>query len=140
MTDLDMWAGIVGFVAPAAVAVIVRGAWPSWARALATLAVCVIGGAVTAALTGNLDGVAPARAVLIVLGAALAFYRLWWHPSKIAPAIEQATTPTPRGRVPRLSGRRLPAERGPSAAPLPPRSTTPPSPPPSPGNDWARYR
>lgn len=91
MTDLEMWSGIVGFAVPPLVAVFVQSSWPSWARALFAFAVCVLGGGVTAALTGYLQGVAPARAVLVVLFSALTFYRLFWHPSKIAPMIEKAT-------------------------------------------------
>lgn len=135
MTDLDMWSGIVGFVAPAVVAVIVRSAWPSWARALVTLAVCVAGGGITAALTGNLEGASPARAVLVVLFTALAFYRLWWHPSTIAPKIEAATSPEPAGLESHLHRHAFEGARPPgrvsSAAPLPPRGPTPPATPPT---------
>lgn len=91
MTDLDMWSGIVGFAVPPLVAVFVQSAWPSWARALFAFAVCLIGGGVTAALTGYLHGMSPARSALVVLFSALTFYRVFWHPSTIAPRIEAAT-------------------------------------------------
>lgn len=91
MTDLDMWSGIVGFAVPPLVAVFVQSAWPAWARAVFAFAVCVIGGGVTAALTGYLHGMSPARSALVVLFSALTFYRVFWHPSKIAPMIEQKT-------------------------------------------------
>ena len=91
MTDLDMWAGIVGFAVPPLVAVFVQSAWPAWARAVFAFVVCVAGGGVTAALTGYLHGMSPARSVLVVLFSALTFYRVFWHPSKIAPMIEKKT-------------------------------------------------
>jgi hypothetical protein len=91
MTDLDMWSGIVGFAVPPLVAVFVQSAWPAWARAVFAFAVCVAGGGVTAALTGYLHGMSPARSALVVLFSALTFYRVFWHPSTIAPKIEAAT-------------------------------------------------
>lgn len=91
MTDLDMWSGIAGFAVPPLVAVFVQSSWPSWARAAFAFAVCVAGGGVTAALTGYLEGVSPARAMLVTLFSALTFYRVFWHPSKIAPMIEKKT-------------------------------------------------
>lgn len=96
MTDLDMWAGIVGFAVPPLVAAFVQSSWPAWARALFAFAVCMVGGGVTAALTGYLEGVAPARAALVVLFSALTFYRTFWHPSKIAPMIEKRTNLRPQ--------------------------------------------
>ena len=91
LTDLDMWSGIVGFAMPPLVAVFVQSAWPAWARAVFAFVVCVAGGGVTAALTGYLHGMSPARSALVVLFSALTFYRLFWHPSTIAPRIEAAT-------------------------------------------------
>lgn len=97
MTDLDMWAAIVGFLMPPVVAALVQSAWASWARALFAFGVCTVGGGVTAALTGQMEGVSPARAVLVTLFSALTFYRVFWHPSKIAPMIEKKTNlPEPR--------------------------------------------
>jgi hypothetical protein len=91
MTDLDMWSAIVGFASPPLIAFLVQSKWAPWAKALTALVVCVIGGGVTAYLTGYLHGMSPARAVLVTLFSALAFYRMFWHPSKIAPAIERFT-------------------------------------------------
>lgn len=94
MTDLDMWSAIVGFAVPPLVAVFIQSSWPSWVKALFTFGVCALGGGVTAALTGYIEGMSPARSVLVVLFSALAFYRTFWRPSTIAPKIEAATNLT----------------------------------------------
>lgn len=113
MTDLDMWSGIVGFAVPPLVAVFVQSSWAPWARAVFAFAVCMFFGGVTAALTGYLAGVAPARAALVVLFSALTFYRTFWHPSQIAPMIEKKTnlddTPTLRAELPLSAPARDPA-------------------------------
>jgi hypothetical protein len=91
LSDLDLWSMLAGFFMPALIATIVQSHWASQLKAAVTAGVCALGGGVTAALTGYLHGVSIVRAVLIVLGSALAFYRLFWKPSKIAGAIEAAT-------------------------------------------------
>lgn len=91
MTELDMWSAIVGFAVPPLIAVFVQSKWAPWAKALFAFATCLIGGGVTAYLTGYLHGLSPARAMLVTLFSALTFYRVFWKPSKIAPAIERRT-------------------------------------------------
>jgi hypothetical protein len=86
-----MWSALVGFGVPPLVAVFVQSSWPSWVKALFTFGVCALGGGVTAALTGYMGGMSPARSVLVVLFSALTFYRMFWRPSAIAPKIEAAT-------------------------------------------------
>lgn len=95
LTDLDIWSMLVGFLMPPLIAVILRSHWPSQAKASVTVAACLVGGGVTAYLQGYFHGVTLIRAVLLTLGAALVFYRIFWKPSKIAPTIEAATTPDP---------------------------------------------
>ena len=108
LSDLDIWSILAGFGMPLLIAFISSARWPGWARALVAVAVCIAGGTMTALLTGYYGGVPMLRAVLVTLIAALGFYRVWWKPSGIAPAIEAKTTPrlpwwyTPAG--PRDSG------------------------------------
>lgn len=99
MTDLDMWSAITGFGLPPLIAIAVRSTWKPWQRALAALIICLAAGGGTAWIAGDLAGVTPARAMLIVTFSALGAYRVFWHPSNIAPAIEKATNPadTPEG-------------------------------------------
>jgi VIT1/CCC1 family predicted Fe2+/Mn2+ transporter len=96
LTDLDIWSGLVGFVLPLLIAIVLREHWKPRTKALVTIASCMVGGSVTAWLTGYLHGVTLVRAILIVLAAAVGFYRVLWHPSGIAPDIEAATTPDAR--------------------------------------------
>jgi len=95
MSDLDMWALIVGALLPAVVAAVNRVNWPSWLKGVVAIAVSIVAGGVTALLTGQLTGVTWVHAALIVAGAALASYRLWWHPTGIALAIERTVNPGP---------------------------------------------
>lgn len=90
-SDLDLWSAIIGFLLPPLIAVVVQSRWPNWVRGLVAGAACLVCGAVTAALAGQFTGYTPARCVLIVLIMAIGFYRMFWHPSGIAPRIEQAT-------------------------------------------------
>lgn len=93
MTDLDMWSLLVGLALPALIAVVNRSHWPSWVRALVAVATSVVAGGGTAYLTGQLTAVTWVHAALVVAVAAVGSYRLWWHPSGIAPAIEAHINP-----------------------------------------------
>jgi len=93
LSDLDLWSLVVGFAMPPLIAFISSVRWPSWARALVAVAVCLVGGGMTAAVSGYYDGMSMMRAVMVTFAAALGFYRVFWHPSGIAPWIEQKTTP-----------------------------------------------
>lgn len=95
VSDLDMWSALVGFGLPALIAVLVQSHWSAQIKGVITAAVCVLGGFVTAALTGDLHGTTIVRSVLVVLGSAVTFYRVFWKPTKIASAIEEATNVTP---------------------------------------------
>lgn len=95
LSDLDLWSALIGFAMPALIAVIVQSHWSSQIKGAVTVGVCMVGGGVTAWLTGYLHGVTVIRAVLVVLAAALIFYRIFWKPSKIGPTIEKATDLAP---------------------------------------------
>jgi L-lactate permease len=95
LSDLDIWSMVVGFLLPPLIAVILRSHWRPEVKAAVTVGVCLIGGGVTAYLMGYFHGVTLVRAILLTLGAALFFYRVFWKPSQIAPGIEAATTPDP---------------------------------------------
>lgn len=97
MTDLDLWAAVVGALMPGLIAVVNRPSWPAWARAAVAVVVSVIAGAMTAYLGGDLHGISIVRAILLTLFSALGFYKLIWHPSGVAVAIEKATSPNTGG-------------------------------------------
>jgi VIT1/CCC1 family predicted Fe2+/Mn2+ transporter len=82
---------LVGVFLPTLVAIVNQPRWPSWVRAVATAAVCIVAGGVTAAASGELTGKRWFEAAVVVFGAALATYHAWWKPSGITNAIEKAT-------------------------------------------------
>lgn len=93
MSNLDIWSLVVGFALPPLIAFVSSAHWPSWARALMAVIVCMVGGGVTAAVSGYYTGVPLLRAVMLTLIATLGFYRVFWRPSGVAPWIERKTTP-----------------------------------------------
>jgi hypothetical protein len=95
VSDIDMWAVIVGALLPAVVAAINRVNWPPWLKGVVAIATSIVAGGVTAYLTGQLTGATWVHAGVVVAGAALATYRWWWHPTGIAPAIERTVNPGP---------------------------------------------
>lgn len=93
LTDLDLWSALVGIGMPPVVAVAVSSRWQPWQRGLVAVAVCVAAGLGTTWIAGQLSGVTPVRAVLVVAMATFGSYRKFWHTTGIAKKIEDATTP-----------------------------------------------
>lgn len=87
-----MWAGIVGFVMPVAVAVVMQSGWSDRVRSLVGFACCLIAGAGTAWFAGNFDGRDIVSCVLVTFTIAIATYYGFWRPTGIAPRIESATS------------------------------------------------
>lgn len=95
LSNLDMWNLVVGFALPNLIAVIQQPRWSSRIRACVTGAVCVVAGLVSTLLAGtHLDfGRALVTSILTVAVAAVSFYKHFWVPTGIAPAVEHATSP-----------------------------------------------
>lgn len=96
-TELAMWDLVVGFLSATFILpVIQQPRWSDQTRALITFGWSVVTGAVTAILSGAMDGVhdwkAAVSSILLVLVTAIATYRGFAKPTKIAPAIESATS------------------------------------------------
>jgi hypothetical protein len=99
ISDLAMWNLIVGFISATFVLpVIQQPRWSSATRAGVTFIYSVIVGLGTAFFTGAFDHVHDVRAgitsVLLTLVAAVASYKGFSQPTGVAPAIEEATSPT----------------------------------------------
>lgn len=92
MDELTVWSAVAGAVLPPLIAVVNQPRWARWVRALVTVGVCVAAGAFTAHLQGAFTGGRWLQAGLVVAFAAVGTYRAYWHPSGIAPAVEQATS------------------------------------------------
>jgi hypothetical protein len=92
--DLTMWSLLVGAAAPTVIALVQRPTWPDWLRSVTTASFCLVAGAVTAYLNGDLtNGRSLVSAILLVLITTLSTYRGFWKPTGVAPAIESVTTP-----------------------------------------------
>lgn len=95
MTQLQMWALLVGSFLPPLVAVVQQPGWSRGFRAVVTVVICILVGAVTTYLGApggfefdkDLVGV-----ILTVLVAAQATYQNFWKPTAIAPSVEAATS------------------------------------------------
>lgn len=97
--DLAMWNLIIGFVSATFVLpVIQQPTWSDARRSLVTFAYCIVIGLGTAYFTGAFahlnDVSASVTSVLLTLVAAIASYRGFAKPTGLAPAIEEATSPT----------------------------------------------
>lgn len=93
MDNLTMWSLVVGTLLPMLVAVIQQPRWPDWFRAIVTVVVCLLVGAVTAYLEGGLNLQDWVSSALVILVAALATFRGFWKPTGVADSIESATSP-----------------------------------------------
>jgi hypothetical protein len=100
MGDLQMWELLVGFLSATFVLpVIQQPRWSQKTRAAVTFLYSIVVGLATAYFAGAFDGVRDVRtgvsAVLLMLVSAIASYKGFAQPTGVAPAIEQATSPTP---------------------------------------------
>lgn len=94
MTDLEMWALLVGVAIPPLVAIIQQPRWPNWFRAVVSVAASVVAGFITTYLTleSALWEQGMIHAMLLVGVASWASYRNFWKPTTVAPVIEAKTT------------------------------------------------
>lgn len=91
MTNLAMWATIVGFLAPPVIAIIQQSRWSNRIRAVVTFGVALVAGAGTAYFQGELTGKRFLEASMIVFVAAIASFYGFWKPTDVAPTIERTT-------------------------------------------------
>ena len=87
-----MWAGIMGFVMPVLVSVIVQTGWNSRAKSVVAFVSCLIAGAGTAYFAGNFVGQDIVTCALITFTVAISTYYGFWRPTGMAGRIEAATT------------------------------------------------
>jgi len=102
MTDAQMWALIVGFIAPVLVSVVQQPRWSARTRVTVVVLSSILLGAGTAAVTGEMTGRTLVSSILVVLVTAIATYQSIWKASGIAAAIESATSPTSRALTTRI--------------------------------------
>lgn len=93
MTDVQMWALIVGFLSPAAIALVNRPTWSSFARTSVMVATSTAVGLGTSYFAGDFAGHNIVTNALIAATGAIASYKGIFQPTGIAAAIERLTSP-----------------------------------------------
>ena len=91
MSNLEMWALIVGFLLPPALSFVMQSGWSQRLQAIVAFAACAIAGAGTAYFQGELTGERFVEAGLVILVATIATYKGFWKPTGISPSIEVKT-------------------------------------------------
>jgi len=92
MSNLEMWALIVGFLLPPALSIIIQTGWSEQVQAIVAFLACALAGAGTAYFQGDLTGERFVEAGLVVLVTTIATYKGFWKPTKVSPTIEAATS------------------------------------------------
>ena len=98
MTNLQMWSLIVGAILPPFIAIVQQSGWQLWVRAVVTLVICIVVGAITTYLSGMFDPQDLITSILTILIAAIATYKGFWQPTGIAPGIEKALLNVKKGQ------------------------------------------
>ena len=93
MSNLVMWNLIIGFLIPNLIAVLQQPGLKKWIRAVITAVVSIVCGFLTAYFNDQLNFQDIVGSILVVGVAAITFYKGFWKPTGVAPAIEQNTTP-----------------------------------------------
>jgi len=91
-TDSELWAAVLGYVLPLAIAIVNQPRWSGAIKALFMIAVAVVDGLGTTYFNGEFTS---KNIVTCILTAAVAIgvaYHTVWKPSGIAPGIERATS------------------------------------------------
>ena len=91
MSNLEMWALIVGFFLPIVIAFLVQSGWSQRLQAVAAFVVCAVAAAGTAYFQGDLTGRRFVEAGLVILVTTIATYKGFWKPTGVAPGIEEKT-------------------------------------------------
>ena len=93
MSNLEMWALVVGFLLPPVLSILMQSGWSQPVQAFVAFVACAVAGAGTAYFQGDLTGRRFVEAGLVVLVTTIATYKGFWKPTRISPTIEEATSP-----------------------------------------------
>lgn len=90
---------LIGMLMPGLIALVNQATWPSTVKGLIAIVVSVAAAGVLEWIrAGGFDLADWRNTAVVIVGAAIAFYRIWWRPSLWAPTIEAMTStrgPTP---------------------------------------------
>ncbi len=88
MSDSDMWTGIVGFLLPLAIAVIIKEGWTKELQAVIAFVACLVAAVGSAYFAGQLDPKGVVHDMLIVFTLAMTSFGFLWKPTGISEAIQ----------------------------------------------------
>ena len=92
MSNLQLTSAFVGFIVPLIVSFVNQSHWKPQYKGIVAIAVSALAAFITSWAAGDLHGKSFATSFLIVLGATLTTYRVFWKPTGIADSVESATT------------------------------------------------
>src|SRR5262245_18984366 len=92
VTNLQLASAFVGIVMPLVVSTVNQTHRKPQMKGLVAILVSVVASFLTSWIAGDLNGRSFATSFLIVLGATLTTYRVFWKPSGISDSVETATT------------------------------------------------
>lgn len=92
MSNVELSSAFVGLLVPLIVSFENQTHWKSQVKGLVAIVVSLVAAVVTSWAAGDLHGRSLATSFLIVLGATLTTYRVFWKPTGIADSVESATT------------------------------------------------
>ncbi len=92
MSNLQLSSAFVGLIVPLVVSSVNQTHWRSQVKGVVAILVSLVAAVVTSWAAGDLHGKSLATSFLIVLGATLSTYRIFWKPTGIADSVESATT------------------------------------------------
>lgn len=95
MNELMAWNMIIGFLLPNVISVVQQPRFTPPIRACVTAVACIIGGVGTSYFNGEFDATGLVSSMLTIGVAAITFYKGFWKPTGVAPALENATSKTP---------------------------------------------
>lgn len=94
MSNFQMWSMIVGFALPPVLAFIMQSKWSVQLQSFIAFLACLVAGAGTAILQGDLTFERWVEAALLILVTTISTYKGFWKPTRIAPTIEKGTNVT----------------------------------------------
>lgn len=95
MSNLIMWSTVIGFLLPNLVSIVQQPRFTPPIRASITAVACILGGFGTAYFNNQFNFQDIVGSVLLTGVSAITFYKGFWKPTGVAPAIENATSKTP---------------------------------------------
>ncbi len=94
MSNMEMWAMIVGFILPAVIAVIQKVKWSDQVRSLVAFVICIITSVGTLFFNdGFTDWTNTPKVFLLIMVTAITTYQGFWKPTGAAGVIERNVLP-----------------------------------------------